>query len=340
VAGVEAGRETSDPTRLAWTGVPTTRLMAPDSSQAFAGTSTVSSRISATATTVGLYAIDTIKLSPQWEVAGGVRWDRFDSEVSNRLTGQAFERVDQMPSWRGALIYKPRVNGSVYFDYGTSFNPSAESLSLTAGNANLPPEENQTFELGSKWDLLQGRMSVRGAVFRTEKSNARETNPANANELVLAGKHRVEGFELEAGGRLTERWRVVAGYAWMESEVESSRFFPLSVGYPLANVPRHTLSLWSTLELPRDWEVGGGVRYVGDRTASSTVPLDPVTGRLREVDGYWTLDAMVKYRWSQHLEFQVNVYNLTDNAFYDQVHPGHLVPGSGVSALFSANFKF
>ena len=109
---------------------------------------------------------------------------------------------------------------------------------------------------------------------------------------------------------------------------------------PLANVPRHTLSLWSTLELPRDWEVGGGVRYVGDRTASSTVPLDPVTGRLREVDGYWTLDAMVKYRWSQHLEFQVNVYNLTDNAFYDQVHPGHLVPGSGVSALFSANFKF
>jgi catecholate siderophore receptor len=340
VTGIEASRETSDPTRFTWTGVPTTGLLTPDEHQTFAGTATVSSKVKTTANSVGVYAVDTLKLSERWEVLGGFRWDYFDADFANAVTGQAFNRVDEMPSWRGAVVFKPRPNGSIYFDYGTSFNPSAESLALSAGNANLPPEENQTFELGTKWDVLSGKLSLRGAIFRTEKTNARETNPSNSNEIVLAGKQRVEGLELEAGGRLTDHWRIAAGYALLDSAVESSRFFPGSVGYPLANVPRHTVSLWTTYELPWDLEIGGGVRYVGSRTASSTVPLDPVTSRLKEAPGYWTLDAMIKYHLSRHVDLQVNVYNLTNNSFYDQVHPAHIVPGAGISALFSTNFKF
>ena len=340
VTGVEAGRETSDPTRFAWTGVPTTSLLNPDTNQAFAGTSAVSSELRSTATTVGLFAVDTLSLGEQWDVSGGFRWDRFDAEVANAVTKQSFNRVDEMPSWRGALVYKPAKHGSVYFAYGTSFNPSAESLALTAGNANLPPEENESFELGSKWDLFSGRLTTRGALFRTEKSNARETNPANANEVVLAGQQRVQGAELEVSGKVAERWRIAAGYAFMESQVLGSRFFPASVGYPLANVPRHTFSLWNTWELPRGFEAGSGIRYVSSRTASSTVPLDPVTLRLKEVPGYWTLDAMLKYRVSQNLDLQVNVYNLTDRDYIDQIHPGHLVPGAGISALFSAHLHF
>jgi catecholate siderophore receptor len=37
---------------------------------------------------------------------------------------------------------------------------------------------------------------------------------------------------------------------------------------------------------------------------------------------------------------QLNVYNLTDEYYFDQVHPAHIVPGAGRSALFSTSFKF
>jgi catecholate siderophore receptor len=37
---------------------------------------------------------------------------------------------------------------------------------------------------------------------------------------------------------------------------------------------------------------------------------------------------------------QVNVYNLTDRYYYDQIHNWHIVPGAGRSALFSASFKY
>jgi catecholate siderophore receptor len=52
------------------------------------------------------------------------------------------------------------------------------------------------------------------------------------------------------------------------------------------------------------------------------------------------VDAMVKYRVTDNIELQLNVYNIADHFYYDQVHPGHVVPGAGRSALLSANFRF
>jgi catecholate siderophore receptor len=341
VTGVEAGRETSDPKRFNYSGVPATSLKHPDEDEAFSGTASIRSDVNTSATVIGIYAIDSLRLDEHWEISGGFRWDHFDADYKDRLTvANHFSRVDEMPSWRAALVYKPVENGSIYFDYGTSFNPSAENLSLSAGNANASPEENETFELGTKWDFLDDRLTLRAAVFQTDKTNARETNPADATEVVLAGEQRVRGMEFETAGHLTEAWQVFAGYSFLDSEVVHSKYFPDSEGYPLANVPKHTFSLWTTYELPWNFEIGGGVRYVASRTASSTAPLDPTTHRLKKIPDYWTLDAMLKYHLNKHVDLQANINNLADNYYYDQIHPGHIVPGAGISALFSATFRF
>ena len=94
-------------------------------------------------------------------------------------------------------MYKPVSYGSIYFDYGTSFNPSAEALALTVGpagtgTANLAPEFNRSYEVGTKWDLNNARFSLRADLFRTTKDNAREASPTNSLLYVLAGTQRVE----------------------------------------------------------------------------------------------------------------------------------------------------
>ncbi len=339
VTGVEISRETSDPTRYAYTGVPTTSLVNPNENQRFAGTSTVSSDVRTTALGAGLYALESMKLNEHLELSGGIRWDYFDADYSN-LNTQKFSRIDRMPSWRAAAVYKPVQKGSIYFDYGTSFNPSAESLSLSAANVDTAPEKNQTFELGTKWDLLDERLSLRAAIFRTDKTNVREPDPNDPTQNVLGGVQRVDGVEVEAAGRLTKNWQVFSGYSYMHGEVMESKFYPGSVGKPLANVPKNTFSLWTTYELPWKLELGSGFHYVGARTASSTVPIDPTTLKRKEAPGYWTLDALVKYHFNTHLEFQLNVYNITNNKYYDQLHPGHIVPGAGTTGVLSANLKF
>jgi len=364
VVGVEGGRETSSPVRPTFyqtvlvngkptsiNTVPTTSLLDPNESQPFRGTPLPSSNVHASALSVGVYLLDDIQISPKWELTGGIRWDRFDTNYNAAnwtypapgkvvVSTSQFERIDEKPTWRTALVFKPKPNGSVYFDYGTSFNPSAETLALSQGTANLPPEENQTFEAGSKWDLRGGRLAMRGSFFRTDKENARETSPTNAALVVLSGNQRVTGAEFEMQGHLTDRWEILSSYTFMYSEVVQSQFFPASVGSQLANVPDNLFNLWTEYRLPRGWEVGGGGNFVDSRTASSTVPNDPTTGLPKAVPSYWVANAMAKYEINDRLSAQVNVFNLLDRNYIDQIHPAHIVPGAGTSALFGLKYTF
>ncbi len=246
-------------------------------------------------------------------------------------------RVDNRASWRAGVIYKPAPNGSIYFDWGTSFNPSAESLSLSAPTANLAPETNQTYELGTKWDLLHERLSLTGAVYHTQKNNARETDPNNSNFVITVGNEIAKGFEFQATGNITQAWQINAGYAYTFTEVVSSPFN--DIGHRLANAPMHTANLWTTYRFDNKLQVGGGVNYVSSRFASSTPRTVGGVGFFTEAPGYYTVNAMAHYPLSDRIGLQVNVINLTDKHYYDLIHPSHVIPGEGRTVMFSAAFN-
>ncbi|MGH9648268.1 MAG: TonB-dependent siderophore receptor [Bryobacteraceae bacterium] len=341
VSGIEAGRETSDPTRPTWTNVPTTGLLNPDPDQALSGNATITSVVHTTSLSAGAYVLDTMKFGQHWDLTGGFRWDRFDTNYSQMAAPTAaFQRVDEMPSWRAAVVYKPVSIGSLYFDAGTSFNPSAESLALSASTASLPPEKNRTYEFGTKWDFPHSRLSLRAAVFQTVKLNAREPDPMNPLLSVLSGTQRVNGAQMEVRARLTSRWDLLGSYANLDARLISSNYYPAAIGAQLANVPRNSFNFWSTWRLPGGWETGLGGNYVSSRTASSTAPFDPTTGLVKEVPGYWVFNAMAKHRLTEHVDLQVNVNNIANRYYYDQLHPAHIVLGPGRSALIGLKFKF
>ncbi len=372
VAGVEGGQEISNPIRSSYTinkinTVPSTSLVDPNAQQPFAGTGYITSIVHTKAESVGMYFVDTMKLGNLFEMSGGVRWDRFDTgynlwqptpPAGGTVTAPVapISRVDEQPSYRAALVYKPSIHGSVYFDYGTSFDPAASSLSLSIGlaNSSAAPEENETYEAGVKWNFLNERLMAEGAVFRTEKDNARETAPTNANNIVAAGNQLVKGVQFSMVGRLPHGMDVVAGYAYLNSVVIYSKFFPTSVGYPLANVPKQTFNVFITHRLPWRLNAGLGSNYVASRTASSTVPYVPtgyvpnpngpgfvVTSvAMKQVPGYWIFDAMLKRPITERLELQANVNNILNRYYIDLPHPSHLIPGAGANALIGINFKF
>ena len=341
VAGAEVDRETSAPVRPGWTNVPPTSLLAPLPYEPFTGRATIASRVRTTAFSVAGYALDTLKFGRKWELTGGLRWDRFDADYRQSVAPvSSFSRVDRMTSWRAGLVYKPVPHGTLYGSAGTSFNPSAESLSLSAATANLAPEKNRTCEVGTKWELHGGDLSLHGALFRTDKLNAREPDPVNPLLNVLAGSQRVNGAQFELRGRLTSRWEMLASYARLASKVVSSGYYPQAIGAQLANVPKNTASAWSTYRLPGRWRVGAGGSFVDRRTASSTVPLDPATGLIKAVPGYWVFNAMASHPLGEHAELRANVNNIANRYYYDLPHPGHVILGPGRSALLGLRFKF
>ncbi len=343
VAGVEAGQESSSPVRFTYAGVPSTNLLNPNGNQPFLASATIASITNSRVNEVAGYAIDTIKLGEQWDLTAGFRYDYLDTKYGQQVAPAVhLQRVDTVPSYRAALGYHPVPGGTLYVAYGTSFNPSADGLTLAVNNAGLAPEKNTTYEVGAKWEVLGRRLTLSTALFQLEKTNARVTDPNNALFQILGGNQRVRGVELGVAGNLTERWLINAGYAYLDSDTVKTTL-ALTQGQALANTPKHSGSLFTTYALPfdpfrhGDVQVGGGIDFVSSRLASSSP--DATSGAYKRAAGYATVQAVLKLPVREGLVLQLNGYNLTNQKYYDLIHPAHVVPGAGRSLLASLNFR-
>ena len=338
VTGVEFARETSENWNRVERGgpQPSTDLFNPDFSAPYASQLVRDGAVvDATANSAAVFAFDTLQLTPKLELIGGLRWDRFSLDYRTvNAAGQesTLERTDDMVSWRGGAVYKPRPNGSVYVGLGTSLNPSTEGLSLTVSTATLDPETSRSVEAGSKWDLFGGRLGLNTAVFNTSKTNARTpgVNPGDP-PTVLEGEHTVSGVEFGVNGNVTDRWQMFGGYTFMDSEITRSNN-AAEVGKEFGNTPNHSLSLWTSYRLPRGVELGGAAQHVGDRFNGNT--------GTRTAPSYWVIDAMAAYRVSEQLTMQVNGLNVANERYIDRVGGGHFIPGPGRSVMLTADIGF
>lgn len=337
VTGLELSREQEENFTRIETGpeTPVTDLFDPNPFDPYNGAIVRNGEFaSATARTTAVYAFDTVAVSEQVDLSGGLRWDHFDVDYRN-ADGEPFQRTDREVSWRAGAVYKPHPTGSVYAGYGTSFNPSAEGLSLATRGGSLEgvePEKSRSVEVGTKWDLFGGRFAVSAAAFRTEKTNARTSglNPSDP-PIVLDGEQRVHGFEVALSGPITASWSAFGGYTYMQSRITESNESD-EIGRAFGNTPEHSLNLWTTYALPWNVEIGGGTQYVGDRFNSSS--------GARTAPGYWLVDAMAAYRVSDQLTLRLNIYNLADEQYIDRVGGGHFIPGPGRSAALTSTIGF
>ncbi len=126
------------------------------------------------ANSIGVYANDTISLGEHWKIVGGPALGPLQAEISNTVSLPKFtSQTNDFTSVRGGVIWQPTDTQSYYASYGTSFDPSLETLTVTNGQQNLAPEKNRSYEVGSKWDLLDGNLSVTTSLFQIEQTNSR-----------------------------------------------------------------------------------------------------------------------------------------------------------------------
>jgi catecholate siderophore receptor len=286
---------------------------------------------------------DSIKLGRYWLLSGGLRYDHLDAVSQNPATTTASaytaRQSNDLLSWRAAITFKPAENGSIYFGYGTSYDPSIEGTTgnsstpagLTSSTANLSPERDEAYEIGTKWEFMKGKLALTSDVFRTYMENARisdPTLPSGSGVSVLDGKIRVQGFEVGAQGSITEAWKIFGGYT-----ILSSRFLSgPSEGHQLPYTPNQSLSVWTTYQLPFHLTIGTGILYADKQFGS--------TANTTSVPGYWTQQAMVSYRVDQHLSFQLNIFNLWDRHYIATYGNGGAIPGAGRAFTFTSSIKF
>jgi catecholate siderophore receptor len=287
----------------------------------------------ATVDTAAFYVTDTIRLSKEWSVNFGARWDDFTRDQiggtgANGLADPAAATAKvhaDLFSWHGGILYKPSPISSFYLAYATSQSPIGSELDsngaqyngLSATLVNVPPQEARSLEIGTKWLLFDEKLLATAAWFQTEVENARTndnvtpTDPTNA----FKGKYRVQGIELGAAGNITKEWSVYGGLVLVDTEVLASSNAQ-DIGRRLANIPLVQFSLLQRYQLTDKLAIAGPATYAGEIYGGHLAAnqFDNHT-----VD-WWRFDAFAEYKLTSGIDLKVSVLNLSDELYYDAIY--------------------
>ena len=312
-----------------------------------------------------VYFLDNIELHPQWLLNLGVRWDKYNTEqtmtygalnsavTAAKPTAKAGDQVrikndKDFINWQAGVTFKPVENGSVYASYATSSNPVGVdggdgSEGITAAINNLKPEEVKTYELGTKWNVLNDKLNLTAAIFRTEKTNTRATTTEGTTSNI--GETRVDGIEIGATGNITEKWAVMAGYTYLDSELIDGGYTNIgttaapiyaanpSNGNQVQNVAKNSATLWTTYAVLPQVTIGGGATYMDKVYGNAT--------NTKWVPDYVRYDAMARYNVNKNVDLQLNVNNLSDKRYFTKAYSSHFATeAEGRSAVLAINFKY
>jgi catecholate siderophore receptor len=334
VAGLEFAYEIDDVTRWAFSNIPTTNLIFPDPLRPTDMARTTNFRGRTEAFSFGAYFVDEIAITSWLKIMGGLRYDHFDTDFENKFLRQEFSQINDEFGPRAALIVQPTPQQTYYFSYGTSYNPSAEGLTLAINTVSADPEKNESYEIGAKWDLVASRLAIATAVFQIDKTNARTTDPLLGVQ-INEGQQRVRGFEVSGAGTILAGWNIFAGYTFLDTEVVESKDVAQGIaveGKRLPNVAKHTATLWTTWDITEQWQVGGGAFYSSSRYANNI--------NTNRVPWYVRGDLTAAYRPIKPLEFRANIINVSDERYTDGIHPNHNIPGTARTYLLTATWSF
>jgi catecholate siderophore receptor len=316
--------------------------------------------------TAAIYLFDTLKFGEQFLVTGGLRADRYKTEYLNTAicggTGRGAvecgslpagsivttvdtEAEDTLLNWKLGAIYKPASSASIYANYAISQQPPGGSnftLSSAANNANNPnmdPQKTKTYEIGTKWDVLQEKLSLNAAIFRTDVTNEINSQIVDdAGNPTQTGEKRVEGIELSAIGNITANWQITAGYTKMDTEVETGPLITADGTPNLTYTPDEAFTSWTTYRFPFGLTIGGGASY----TAGLHRGTDGAQGTPAFTDSYVVYNAVVSYEVNDFIALRLNAYNLTDKEYVASINKSgyRYTPGAPRTFLVSADFRF
>lgn len=362
--GVEVTREESDADRRNGTNVAPANIFNPDPNRsppiAFVPNQTNGVKVD----TLAAYLYDTIKFNEQWQLTGGLRVERYDVSIASKLANGApvpggFDGYTYGKTTIGGkvgLVYKPVDYGTFYISTGVSHLPpgsylSNPDISREADGSAFPglvagadPVRLHHYEVGTKWDLLDRRLSATAALFRSVKKNV----PFNIGGLQY-GEQMVQGLELGLIGHLTNDWQVFAGALFMQSErkhnaiIEAAR--PGTNGDELAFTPNFSGNLWTTYRLPSTkWTIGGGLQYVGSSWVGRPDDANAIVknGAAGKLPSYFLVHALVAYDIYKDVQIRFNVDNIFDKTYAVGLNWAAQRAALGAPRTFrvSANFKF
>ncbi|HEY7120877.1 MAG TPA: TonB-dependent receptor, partial [Tepidisphaeraceae bacterium] len=241
----------------------------------------------------------------------------FEWQPSARLLWTPNDRNSIWGSVSRAVRTPSRVDEDARIPLFRAIDPNSGlpvELDIT-GNNQLYSEQLMAYELGYRTQLTRA-VSLDAAVFFNHYDNltslatgAPTLVTSGATPLVLTdatwtNKRRADayGIELAANWNVTDNWRLMAAYTWLNLLVHSSSSdnSPVPETATEDNVPHNQVQLRSYLDITRNLEFNAAAYYVENLSGP-------------DIQSYVRVDLGLTWRAKKDVELTLGVQNLFDD---------------------------
>ncbi len=283
--------------------------------------------------TVSVYAMDTIDVTDNFILSGGVRVDHFDYQ--NVVTGSGettdYSYSDDLFNGHIGAVYKFNHGLNAYANLGsaTNINGGESDLGSNCGYGGLcadsttannldsgDPERTQNIEAGVKWNLNNYKLLLTAAVFQITKDDVFEGAPRGSDYSdigsINTGKNRVRGFELGLVGNITSKLSTQLGFTIMDSEILKSSDED-NVGKQLSNFADNSAHAQLRYQATPKFSFGAAATYSSELYSGQP---DSAASENYKVPSYTYYDAFATYAFDKRLKATLFVGNITDKDYY------------------------
>ena len=274
----------------------------------------------------GIYLQDLITFNNNWQISFGGRYDKQNKKGADN---ESF-----LPKF--GVLYHPSEQATIYYSYTEGFEPqSSETLNKETDinhGLKLDAMESKQSEIGVKWQLVDERLLLTGAVFDISKTGMLISEDIDHSEFETrtsqAGEQRHKGFELGAQGAINDKLFIMSSLINIDAKYEGSENTP-------ADVPEWSVALWSRYELTEKLAFNAGAFYEGSRFADSKNTI--------KKDAYTRIDIGATYQMDvsdKELNLRFNINNLLNEKYLIGGGTSNVSASDGISFRVAAQLVF
>jgi iron complex outermembrane receptor protein len=285
-----------------------------------------------TGQTFALFVQDEIRILENLTAYLGFRedwWETYDG-YANSVGAAGYPKTYDSRnassfSPKAALVYKPFEATTLRASAARAFRPpTVYELYRTwvstggvtyAGNPDLKPETNTSWDIGGEQGLWKGA-KVKASYFENYLSDLiyRNSISSTLQQYVNVGEAKVKGVEFEAEQRFASWLRLFGSFTWNDAEVTENDAKPQTVGSKLTFMPEWLYSLGLDFtEGPVSVYLIG--RYVS-KVYQNDQNLDKVDKVYGSYDPYFLADAKISYKIVKFATVSFSVNNIFDKDYF------------------------
>ncbi len=278
----------------------------------------------------GVYLQDLVTFNDNWQVSFGGRYDKQNKETAD---SESF-----LPKF--GVLYHPSEQATIYYSYTEGFEPQRSETLNNDTDINhgmkLDAMESKQSEIGVKWQLVDDRLLLSGAIFDISKKGKLISedidHPEFETRTTQAGEQRHKGFELGAQGAINDKLFIMSSLINIDAKYEQDENYQ---GKTPTDVPEWSAALWSRYEFTEKLAFNAGAFYEGARFADSANTI--------KKDSYTRIDIGATYQMdiSDHeLNLRFNINNLLDKRYLIGGGTSSVTAADGIGFRLAAQLAF